>query len=44
MVVQRAGDTLQEELREFGVIMTNEWLGISGETGNAVVDAFHGMK
>lgn len=44
MVVQRAGETLQEELREFGVIMTNEWLENSGETGKAVVDAFHGMK
>ena len=44
MVVQRAGETLQEELREFGVIMTNEWLENSGETGKAVVDAFHGMN
>ena len=44
MVVQRAGETLQEELREFGVIMTNEWLENSGEGGKAVVDAFHGMK
>lgn len=44
MIVQRAGETLQEELREFGVIMTNEWLENSGEIGKAVVDAFHGMK
>ena len=44
MVVQRAGETLQQELREFGVIMTDEWLENSGETGGAVVDAFHSMK
>ena len=44
MVVQRAGETLQQELREFGVIMTDEWLENSGETGSAVVDAFHSMK
>ena len=44
MVVRRAGETLQEELREFGVIMTDEWLENSGETGGAVVDAFHSMK
>ena len=44
MVVQRAGDTLQGELREFGVIMTNEWLESAGETGRAVVDSFHGMQ
>ena len=44
MVVQRAGETLQEELREFGVIMTDEWLENSGETGSAVVDAFHSMN
>ncbi len=44
MLVQRAGDTLQEELREFGVIMTNEWLENAGESGQAVVDAFHAMN
>ena len=44
MSVQRAGETLQGELREFGVIMTNEWLEKAGETGQAVVDGFQSMQ
>ena len=43
MTVQRAGDTLQSELKEFGVIMTDEWLENAGDTGRAVVDAFLAM-
>ena len=44
MSVQRASETLQDELREFGVIMTNEWLEKAGETGQAVVDGFRSMQ
>ncbi|MCY3878132.1 MAG: TRAP transporter substrate-binding protein [Rhodobacteraceae bacterium] len=44
MTVQRAGDQLQGELREFGVIMTDEWLENAGDTGRTVVDAFRAMQ
>jgi len=39
-----AGDQLQGELREFGVIMTDEWLENAGDTGRTVVDAFRAMQ
>ena len=41
MVVQRAGDMLQSELKEFGETMTAEWLEKSGDSGKSIVDAFH---
>ena len=44
MIVQRAGETLQGELREFGEIMTGEWLERTGSAGAAVVDAFREMQ
>ncbi len=44
MVVQPAGDVLQGELQEFGVIMTDEWLEKSGDVGQTVVDSFRAMN
>ncbi|WP_231704112.1 TRAP transporter substrate-binding protein [Cochlodiniinecator piscidefendens] len=41
MTVGPAGEGLTAELREFGVIMTNEWLEATGDQGQAIVDAFH---
>lgn len=41
MSVGPAGDTLTAELKEFGVIMTNEWLENTGDAGQAIVDAFN---
>jgi TRAP-type C4-dicarboxylate transport system substrate-binding protein len=40
MTVQRAGDSLVEELKEIGAIMTEEWLATAGEDGKAIVDAY----
>lgn len=40
MTVGPAGDALVGELKEFGVIMTNEWLESTGDAGKALVDAF----
>ena len=44
MTVGRASDALQGELREFGVIMTDEWLEAAGDSGRNVVDAFNAMQ
>ncbi len=44
MSVGRASDTLQSELREFGVVMTDEWLSAAGDSGMKVVDAFKAMQ
>ncbi len=40
MYVGRANESLTNELREFGEIMTEEWLKSAGETGQRIVDAF----
>ena len=44
MTVGPASDTLKAELREIGKTMTAEWLEAAGEQGQAIVDAFMGMK
>ncbi|MFT7595848.1 MAG: TRAP-type C4-dicarboxylate transport system substrate-binding protein [Paracoccaceae bacterium] len=44
MTVGPASELLQAELREIGKTMTAEWLEASGEQGQAIVDAFMGMK
>ena len=44
MTVQRAGETLQGELKEFGMIMTDEWLEVAGDVGSAVVEDFRSMQ
>lgn len=44
MVVQPAGEALTNELREFGVIMTDEWLEAAGENGNNIVQSFRDMQ
>ncbi|MCG6904670.1 MAG: TRAP transporter substrate-binding protein [Rhodobacter sp.] len=41
MTVGPASDQLVSDLKEIGVIMTNEWLEAAGEQGKAIVDAFH---
>lgn len=43
MTVQRAGDRLQSDLQDIGVIMTEEWLETAGEGGRAAVEAFKSM-
>ncbi|MCP5151846.1 MAG: TRAP transporter substrate-binding protein [Chromatiales bacterium] len=43
MKVQRAGDTLTNELKEIGKTMTAEWLQAVGDDGKAIVDAFQAM-
>ncbi|WP_223477360.1 TRAP transporter substrate-binding protein [Oricola indica] len=43
MTVQRAGDTLVEELQAIGETMTNEWLESAGEDGKAIVDEYKSM-
>lgn len=43
MTVQRAGDTLVEELKAIGETMTNEWLESAGEEGKAIVDEYKSM-
>lgn len=40
MTVGPAGDTLQGELKEFGAVMTTEWLANTGDAGKALVDAY----
>lgn len=40
MTVGPAGDKLQGELKEFGAIMTSEWLANTGDAGQAIVDAY----
>ena len=44
MTVGPASDALKSELQEIGKTMTAEWLEASGEQGQAIVDAFMGMK
>ena len=44
MTVGPASDQLVAELKEIGVIMTNEWLEAAGEEGRQIVDAFMAMK
>ena len=44
MSVQLAGEKLKDELRGFGVIMTDEWLEQTGETGQALVESFRSMQ
>lgn len=44
MFVGPANETLTNQLREFGVTMTNEWLNEVGENGNKIVDAFKSMQ
>jgi len=44
MTVGPASDALKAELQEIGKTMTAEWLEASGEQGQAIVDAFMGMK
>lgn len=44
MTVGPASDKLHGELREFGVIMTNEWLENAGDSGAKIVDDFKAMQ
>ena len=44
MSVGPAGDKLQGELKEFGAIMTAEWLEKTGAAGQAIVDAYNASK
>lgn len=44
MTVGPASDALKSELQDIGKTMTAEWLEASGEQGQAIVDAFMGMK
>lgn len=44
MTVGPASDALKSELQDIGKTMTAEWLDASGEQGQAIVDAFMGMK
>jgi len=44
MTVQRANDMMMGELRDIGVVMTEEWLEAAGETGQAIVDSFKSMQ
>ena len=41
MTVGPAGDKLQAELKEFGAIMTKEWLENTGAAGQAIIDAYN---
>ena len=41
MSVGRASETMTNELKEFGVIMTNEWLEAAGAEGQMIVDGFN---
>lgn len=43
MTVERASDQMTEELKEFGEIMTAEWLESAGEVGQSIVDAYNSM-
>ncbi|MEZ5776964.1 MAG: TRAP transporter substrate-binding protein [Paracoccaceae bacterium] len=40
MAVAPPSDGLKEELKVFGVTMTEEWIAAAGEAGKAVVDAY----
>ncbi len=44
MTVQRAGDTLQTELKEIGATMSEEWLKAAGEDGQSILDAYNAAK
>jgi len=41
MSVGPASETLQNELKEFGAIMTSEWLEATGAQGQAIIDAYN---
>ena len=43
MTVQVAGEQLRGDLEAIGATMTEEWLGIAGDDGKAIVDTFAGM-
>ncbi len=40
MTVEKASDTMVEELKVIGATMTEEWLATAGEEGKAIVDAY----
>ncbi len=40
MTVEKASDTMVEELKVIGATMTEEWLATAGEDGKAIVDAY----
>ncbi|MDJ1018344.1 MAG: TRAP transporter substrate-binding protein [Paracoccaceae bacterium] len=40
MTVEKASDTMVEELKVIGATMTEEWLETAGEEGKAIVDAY----
>ena len=44
MTVGPAGESLVNELKEFGKTMTAEWLEKAGAEGQAIVDSFNAMK
>ncbi|MEO1248718.1 MAG: TRAP transporter substrate-binding protein [Pseudomonadota bacterium] len=44
MTVGPANDSLTGELKEFGEIMTSEWLEAAGEEGQAIIDAFNAAQ
>lgn len=44
MTVQRAGDTLEGELKEIGATMSAEWLKAAGADGQAILDAYNASK
>lgn len=44
MQVLPPSEKLASELKEFGVIMTKEWLDAAGEKGAAIVDAYKAIK
>ncbi|NKB53082.1 MAG: C4-dicarboxylate ABC transporter substrate-binding protein [Rhizobiaceae bacterium] len=44
MTVGPAGESLVNELKEFGKTMTDEWLENAGDEGKAIVDAFKAMQ
>ncbi|MDA7425734.1 TRAP transporter substrate-binding protein [Thalassococcus lentus] len=44
MTVQRAGDTLVDELKVIGETMTAEWLEAAGDDGASIVETFKSMQ
>ncbi|MGC9369497.1 MAG: TRAP transporter substrate-binding protein [Paracoccaceae bacterium] len=44
MIAGPASEELRSELKEIGIIMTNEWLQAAGDEGKEIVDAFKAMK
>ncbi|KIC40629.1 C4-dicarboxylate ABC transporter substrate-binding protein [Ruegeria sp. ANG-R] len=44
MTVGPASEQMTNELKEIGVIMTNEWLEAAGDEGKAIVDAFNSSQ